>query len=95
MINRRLRLLIQEMDDDGAIDVCITSQLATFEPAIGRGLDLIAVGGVSNGKEAQWALSRGVKAMQIGSALMKEGSEVFARIQQELSAERTTPETSA
>jgi len=73
--------------------VCNTPQLAAFAPAIGGALDLIAVGGVSNGKDAQGALSRGAKAVQIGSALMKEGPEVFARIQQELSAERTTHAT--
>jgi dihydroorotate dehydrogenase (fumarate) len=75
--------------------VCNTPQLQTFVPAIGGGLDLIAVGGVSNGKDAQGALSHGAKAVQIGSALMKEGPAVFARIQQELSAERTTHATDA
>jgi dihydroorotate dehydrogenase (fumarate) len=77
------------------IVVCNTPQLATFVPAIGGALDLIAVGGVSNGKDAQGALSRGAKAVQIGSALMKEGPGVFARIQQELSAERVAHETDA
>jgi dihydroorotate dehydrogenase (fumarate) len=75
--------------------VCNTPQLAAFESAIGGALDLIAVGDVSNGKDAQGALSHGAKAVQIGSALMKEGPRVFARIQQELSAERTTHETGA
>jgi dihydroorotate dehydrogenase len=41
-------------------------------------------------KDAQGALRRGAKAVQIGSALMKEGPGVFAHIEQELSAERTT-----
>jgi dihydroorotate dehydrogenase (fumarate) len=75
--------------------VCNTPQLAAFVPAISGELDLIAVGGVSNGKDAQGALSHGAKAMQIGSALMKEGPGVFARIQQELIAERSPNETSA
>jgi dihydroorotate dehydrogenase len=75
--------------------VCNTPQLAAFASAIGGALDLIAVGGVSNGKDAQGALSHGAKAVQIGSALMKEGPGVFARIQQELSAERMTRETGA
>jgi dihydroorotate dehydrogenase (fumarate) len=70
--------------------VCNTPQLAAFVPVTGEGLDLIAVGGVSNGKDAHGALSRGAKAVQIGSALMKEGPGVFARIQQELIAERAT-----
>ena len=75
--------------------VCNTPQLGIFVPVIGGALDLIAVGGVSNGKDAQGALSRGAKAVQIGSALMKEGPAVFARIQQELGAERTTHATDA
>jgi dihydroorotate dehydrogenase (fumarate) len=69
--------------------VCNTPQLAAFVTAIRGALDLIAVGGVSNGKDAEGALSHGAKAMQIGSALMKEGPGVFARIQQELIAERS------
>jgi dihydroorotate dehydrogenase (fumarate) len=75
--------------------VCNTPQLVAFAPAIGGALDLIAVGGVSNGKDARGALSRGAKAVQIGSALMKEGPGVFGRIRQELSAERTMHETDA
>jgi dihydroorotate dehydrogenase (fumarate) len=68
------------------IFVCNTPQVAAFAPALEGALDLIAVGGVSNGKDAHGALSRGAKAVQIGSALMKEGPGAFARIQQELSA---------
>jgi dihydroorotate dehydrogenase (fumarate) len=75
--------------------VCNTPQLAAFESAIGGALDLIAVGGVSNGKDAHGALSHGAKAVQIGSALMKEGPGVFARLEQELSVRRTTHETGA
>jgi dihydroorotate dehydrogenase (fumarate) len=75
--------------------VCNTPQLAAFVPVIGGGLDLIAVGGVSNGKDAHGALSRGAKAVQIGSALMREGPGVFARLEQELSAERTVHEAEA
>ena len=69
--------------------VCNTPQLETFAPALDGTLDLIAVGGVSTGKDAQGALSRGAKAVQIGSALMQEGPGVFARIQQELIAAQT------
>ncbi|HEX9871873.1 MAG TPA: hypothetical protein VGC99_25400 [Candidatus Tectomicrobia bacterium] len=74
---------------------CNTPQLSTFVPAIGGGIDIIAVGGVSNGQDTQEALGRGAKAVQIGSALMKEGPGVFARIEQELRAERTTHATGA
>jgi dihydroorotate dehydrogenase len=70
------------------IFVCNTPQVAAFALGLDGGLDLIAVGGVSNGKDAHGALSRGAKAVQIGSALMKEGPGAFARIQHELSTER-------
>jgi dihydroorotate dehydrogenase (fumarate) len=71
--------------------VCNTPQLAAFAPAIGGALDLIAVGGVSSGKDVRSALSRGAKAVQIGSALMKEGPGVFARLQSELLVEGARP----
>jgi dihydroorotate dehydrogenase (fumarate) len=71
--------------------VCNTPQLAAFAPALGGALDIIAVGGVSNGKDAHGALGHGAKAVQIGSALMKEGPGVFARLQSELLAEGARP----
>jgi len=75
--------------------VCNTPQLSTFVPVIGAGLDLIAVGGVSSGQDTRQALGRGAKAVQIGSALMKEGPGVFARIEQELRVEPPTSATDA
>jgi dihydroorotate dehydrogenase (fumarate) len=84
-VGRAVDLLRRHQID---VFVCNTPQLATFVPAIGGALDLIAVGGVSNGKDAQGALSHGAKAVQIGSALMKEGPGVFARIQRELITKR-------
>jgi dihydroorotate dehydrogenase len=71
--------------------VCNTPQLAGFAPAIGGSFDLVAVGGVSSGKDAHGALSHGAKAVQIGSALMKEGPGVFTRLRDELLAEGTRP----
>ena len=68
--------------------VCNTPQVSAFAPAIEAGMDIIAVGGVSTGKDAQAALGSGAKAVQIGSALMKEGPGVFARLHSELLAER-------
>ena len=87
-VNRAVALLRQHQVE---VLVCNTPQLGSFVPAIGGALDLIAVGGVSNGKDAQGALSRGAKAVQIGSALMKEGPGVFARLQSELLAEGARP----
>jgi len=68
--------------------VCNTPQLGTFVPALAGALDLIAVGGVSTGSDAHEALRRGAKAVQIGSALVKEGPGVFRRIQQEFLADQ-------
>jgi dihydroorotate dehydrogenase (fumarate) len=75
--------------------VCQTPQLPAFARSCGGGLDLIAVGGVANGQDVHDALSHGARAMQIGSALMKEGPGVFARIQQEWIATRPANETGA
>lgn len=77
------------------IFVCNTPQVEVFATALGKMLDIIGVGGVSSGKDAHAALRRGAKAVQIGSALMKEGPAVFARLQRELAAERATSQTSA
>lgn len=52
----------------------------------GPALAIIAVGGVSTSKDAQAVLGLGAKAVQIGSAFMQEGPEVFARLQEELLA---------
>jgi dihydroorotate dehydrogenase (fumarate) len=75
--------------------VCNTPQVAAFAQTIDAAIDIIAVGGVSTGKDAQAALTHGAKAVQIGSALMKEGPGVFTRLQQELSAARTAQQTGA
>jgi dihydroorotate dehydrogenase (fumarate) len=77
------------------VGVCHTPQLATFALARDGALDLIAVGGVSDGTAVREALSRGATAVQIGSALMQEGPGVLARIQREVIAERAIHETGA
>src|SRR5690606_25224236 len=45
------------------IFVSNTPQVAAFAPIVGTALDIIAVGGVSTGKDAQAALSQGAKAV--------------------------------
>ena len=47
-------------------------------------LDVIGVGGVSTGAQALALLQQGVKAIQVGSAVVKEGVGVFARLKHEL-----------
>jgi dihydroorotate dehydrogenase (fumarate) len=56
---------------------------AILQAARGQ-LDVIGVGGVSSGAEALDVLHRGIKAIQIGSAVVKEGVGVFARLKREL-----------
>jgi len=47
-------------------------------------IDVIAVGGVSHGHEALAVLQSGIKAIQIASAVVKEGVGAFTRLQREL-----------
>jgi dihydroorotate dehydrogenase len=47
-------------------------------------LDVVAVGGVSSGRDAYIAHLTGARAVQVGSALMKEGAGALARIDREL-----------
>lgn len=56
---------------------------AILHASAGR-LDVIGVGGVSSGAEALTVLQHGIKAMQIGSAVVKEGVGVFARLKREM-----------
>jgi len=47
-------------------------------------LDIVAVGGVNTGRDAYLAHLSGAKAVQIGSALIKEGAGALGRIDREL-----------
>ena len=47
-------------------------------------LDVVAVGGVSSGRDAYIAHLTGARAVQVGSALMKEGAGALGRIDREL-----------
>ena len=51
-------------------------------------LDVIGVGGVSTGTEALIVLRGGVKAIQVATAVVKEGVGAFTRLKQELSCSR-------
>jgi dihydroorotate dehydrogenase len=50
----------------------------------GGGLELIAVGGIQSGYDVSRALTKGAKAVQIGSALVTEGTSIFARLVREM-----------
>lgn len=60
------------------------SQAQAIVHASGGRLDVIGVGGVSSGAEAWTVLNHGIKAIQIGSAVVKEGVGVFARLKREM-----------
>ncbi|MGE0822236.1 MAG: dihydroorotate dehydrogenase [Candidatus Binatia bacterium] len=60
------------------------SQAQTMLAASQGKLDVIGVGGVSHGVEALAVLHSGIKAVQIASAVVKEGVSAFARIKREL-----------
>ena len=50
-------------------------------------LDVVAVGGINTGRDAYIAHLTGAKAVQVGSALMKEGAGALGRIDRELDSE--------
>jgi dihydroorotate dehydrogenase len=47
-------------------------------------LDIVAVGGINTGRDAYIAHLTGAKAVQVGSALIKEGAGALSRIDTEL-----------
>ena len=49
-------------------------------------LDVVAVGGINTGRDAYVAHLSGAKAVQVGSALIKEGAGALGRIDRELDA---------
>src|SRR5207247_1060179 len=50
----------------------------------GAGLELIAVGGIQSGYDVARALSKGARAVQVGSALVAEGPGLFGRLAHEM-----------
>jgi len=64
----------------------ILSQVNAYFREAGSALDIVAVGGVNTGRDAYIAHLTGAKAVQIGSALIKEGAGALGRIDRELDA---------
>src|SRR6266851_5088226 len=60
------------------------SQVQAFFHAGGGVLDVVAVGGINGGHDAYIAHLTGAKAVQVGSALIKEGAGALGRIDREL-----------
>jgi dihydroorotate dehydrogenase (fumarate) len=64
----------------------ILSQVHAFHQESDGLLEIVAVGGVASGREAYLAHLTGAKAIQVGSALMKEGVGALNRIDRELNS---------
>ncbi len=62
------------------------SQVHAFHQVSEGLLDVVAVGGINGGRDAYTAHLTGAKAVQVGSALIKEGAGALARIDRELDA---------
>jgi len=62
----------------------VLSQVNAFYRAAHGSLDIVAVGGINTGRDAYIAHLTGAKAVQVGSALIKEGAGALARIDREL-----------
>jgi dihydroorotate dehydrogenase (fumarate) len=62
------------------------SQVHAFHLVSEGLLDLVAVGGINGGRDAYIAHLTGAKAVQVGSALIKEGAGALGRIDRELDA---------
>ena len=60
------------------------SQVHAFHQVSERLLDVVAVGGINGGRDAYIAHLTGAKAVQVGSALIKEGAGALGRIDREL-----------
>jgi dihydroorotate dehydrogenase (fumarate) len=62
------------------------SQVQTFYRVGDGAVDIVAVGGINSGRDAYIAHLTGAKAVQVGSALIKEGAGALGRIDRELDA---------
>ena len=64
----------------------VLSQVNAFYREAEGLLDIVAVGGINTGRDAYIAHLTGAKAVQVGSALIKEGAGALGRIDGELDA---------
>jgi dihydroorotate dehydrogenase len=50
----------------------------------GRDFEVVTVGGIESGFDVHRSLSKGARAVQLDTALVREGARVFSRLAQEL-----------
>jgi dihydroorotate dehydrogenase len=84
-------VLAEELRTAGVRVVVAKNDFAGLEKLrieAGGGIELIAVGGVQSGYDVSRALSKGAKAVQVGSALVTEGPAIFARLVREMRVAR-------
>lgn len=62
----------------------ILSQVHAYSREAKGSIDIVAVGGINAGRDAYLAHLTGAKAVQVGSALIKEGAGALTRIDTEL-----------
>jgi dihydroorotate dehydrogenase len=60
------------------------SQVHTYRRAAMGAVEIVAVGGINSGRDAYLAHLTGANAVQVGSALIKEGAGALTRIDTEL-----------
>lgn len=71
----------------GVSVVVARNDFAGFEKFLieaGRDFDVVAVGGIRSGWDVLRALSKGASAVQVGTALVEEGPDIFTRLAREM-----------
>jgi dihydroorotate dehydrogenase len=81
-----LAVLAKELDQIGLRVVVIKNDFIGFEKfqLEAPHFELIAVGGIQSGYDVTRALQKGAKAVQVGSALVTEGTAIFTRFDREM-----------
>ena len=73
--------------DAGVSVVVARNDFAGFEKFLieaGRDFEVVAVGGIRSGWDVLRALSKGASAVQVGTALVEEGPDIFTRLAREM-----------
>jgi len=79
--------------DAGIRVIVIQNDFAGFEKFLlesGGRFEMIVFGGIRSGYDVRRALAKGARAVQVGSALRAEGPGLFARLQREMRAARSS-----